>query len=738
MSEDNQKDNAAHEANESQAEKDKELVELAHKRFEHSVEIWRDNRKAFADDLDFIYGNQWPADIERDRDIQGRPCITVNRMPQFVRQVTNDQRQNRPSIKVRAVDDFADVETAEIMQGLIRHIEANSNADLAYDNGTYYSVGGGFGFWRIVTDYAPNSFDQEIYIRPIENTLSVYPDADSKSLDGSDWQYCFIVEEMPRKEFEKEYGDQLPENWDSGDNLQSGGWLTQDTVRLAEYFVVEQEKDTLLKLEDGRILYKSDYAAEGNKVKIADQRPVMRPSVKWYKLAAKEIIDRKDWAGKYIPVVPVFGEQMLVDGKRKLISLIRHGKDSQRMINYYRSTEAEIYALQPKAPFIAAEGQIEGYEDDWADANNVNLSVLIYKPTPIAGQPVPPPQRSIPMGLPQGALAMAEIAANDLMDTIGIHQAGLGMKSNESSGRAIMARQREGDTGTFHFIDNCVRAIRFTGMILVDLIPKIYDTPRCVRILGEDGSEKSVMVNSPIVSDQAKEIERIYDLSLGQYDVVCAAGASYTTRRQEAADAMTQMLQGNPQLMQIAGDLFVKAMDWPGAEEIAERIAKTLPPNLRPKEEEGEDAAPHELPPDVQQKLQAADQMQQQMQQMDQVIQKMQAELDSKQAQAQNDQQKIAIQAQQVQVDQYKAETDRLRAQADAASKANADLKDSEKVQFQADFEKLKLDMQQDFLIELEWLKSRLASGQGILPVEAQAALESVTDGDDVGMGDAC
>jgi hypothetical protein len=710
---------STHEKTEPQSEKDAELVSEAHELFQRSADVWADNRRWFVEDLDFVSGKQWPDSIQRDRDAQDRPCITVNRMPQFIRQVTNDQRQNRPSIKVRAVDDYADPETADIMQGLIRHIEANSNADLAYDNGTFYAVAGGFGFWRVHTDYVPKQFEQEIYISAIENSLTVYPDADDMSLDGSKWKYCFIAEEMPRKEFEAKYGKDAPEGWDAGDGLEESGWCSKDAVRVCEYWRIELKDDELVKLSDDQVMYLSEYEKAEEPAPIVNRRPCERPAVKWYLLAGSKILDRKDWAGKYIPIVPVFGEQLIINGKRVLRSLIRDGKDQQRMINYYRSTEAEVCALQPKQAFIAAEGQLEGYEDMWADANNINYSTLVYKPTTIAGVPVPPPQRSQPMGLHQGAMAMSEMAAADLMDVIGIHQAGLGMKSNESSGRAILARQREGDTGTFHFIDNCVRAIRYTGMILVDLIPKIYDTQRVVRILGEDGKEKTITVNEEVPDDETNEIDKIYDLGLGTYDVVCSAGASYTTRRQEASEAMMQILPQAPQLMQVAGDLIVKAMDWPGAEEIAKRLEGTLPPELRPKDDkEGEQAPPPEL-------MQA----QEQMKQMDEVIQKMQAELDDKQGKEQAEMQKAANEAAKIEVDRFKAETDRFKAESEAAIKANSDLTDSEKVQFHADMQKLLEDMKQDHEIEMAILNARLATTGQVLPVEQAAALNSVVDG---------
>lgn len=683
---------------------DQRLLEEARKRFKLSADAWADNRRAFVEDVEFGAGKQWPEAMKIDRERKNRPCLVVPRLQSFIRQVTNDQRQNRPSIKVRPVDDYADKETAEIMQGLIRHIEANSNSDLAYDNATQYSVSGGFGFWRITTDYQYGAFEQEIFIKPIYNSLSVYPDHGSMSLDGSDYRYCFIVDERDRDDFEAEYGDDLPTGWDEGDDLESDGWCTQHTVRLAEYYYTEKVKDVLLRFTDGSTMYKSDYEGRELDKEVEDEREEYRQKVCWALLAGNVVLDKKEWAGRFIPVIPVYGDQVIVNGKRVLISLIRLAKDAQRMLNYYRSTEAEIYALQPKAPFIIAEGQAEGYEDEWNNANEENFSRLTYKPTTIGGVAVPPPQRSLPMGLPQGAMQLSEIAERDMMNIIGIHEAGLGMRSNETSGAAIMARQREGDNATYHFIDNVIRAIRFTGQQLVDLIPKIYDTDRVVRILGENGDEETVRINAPVNGGEGEEIGRLYDMSLGQYDVVCAAGPSFTTKRQEAAAAMERLIPAYPQLMQVAGDLVVKAMDWPGADDIADRLVKALPPELRPKQEEGEEEMPSP-------ELQAA---QQQIQQMDQAMQAMQAELNSKQVQdqtaiakTQNEQQKLAIEAEKVAIDKYNAETNRLKVEADIAMQANKDLTESERAQFEADFKAMMDDRDKDHEIEMELLRQR-------------------------------
>jgi hypothetical protein len=689
---------------------DEKLIEEAKRRFKESVDSWEKNRREFSEDIDFVCGNHWPTQIQRMRDQEGRPCITVNRMPQFVRQVCNDQRQNRPSIKIRPVDDYADIETAEIMQGLIRHIEANSNADLAYDTGTYYSVAGSFGFWRITTDYAPKSFDQEIYINAIENPLTVFPDANSKAIDGSDWEYCFITDEVPADKFKEDYGDKVPSGWDAADGRDGLMASTKDIVRISEYFYKEKVSDKLYRLDDGRVMYKSEYdAMEGRKPKVVDERDDERERVKWCLLGGSTILDRRDWAGSYIPVVPVFGDMVMVNGERRLFSLIRHGKDAQRMLNYYRSTEAELMALQPKAPFIIAEGQVEGYEDQWAIANNVNFSHLTYKPTTIGGMAVPPPQRMQSATLPAGMQAMSEIAERDMMNVIGIHEAGLGQRSNETSGRAIEARQREGDVATFHFIDNVTRAIRLTGKILVDLVPKIYDTPnRVVRILGLDDSESTTEINKPVMDGEGKEIARIYDLGVGQYDVVCAAGPSFTTQRQEAVQAMIAILPQAPQLMQAAGDLLVKAMDWPGAEEIAERLVKMMPPELRPEQEKDED---DQEGPSLE--VQA---MQQQMQQMDQAMQAMSSELESKQAKEQAEYQLAQMK---LEIERFKAETDRMKAEADMAVKMAApELSEAEKVQFDAELQIRLEEMRQDHDVEMAMLQAKLREAEAAVAVD--------------------
>jgi hypothetical protein len=640
---------------------DEKLVEEAKKRFARCVEAEAENRKNFADDVEFYSGDQWPSEIKRSRELDARPCLTVNRLPQFVRQVTNDQRQNRPSIKVRPVDDNADPETAEVIQGLIRHIEANSNADQAYDNAFFYSVVGGYGYFRIVTDYASSdSFEQEIFIRRIANPNSVYGDCDSQEPDGSDWNYCFVIDEINRDQAEKEYGEEIAgDDWEGSSN-DSNGWVSKETVRICEYYYTEPKKVTIYLHADGSV---SDKPSTDPMFPDVDSREVSRKQVKWAKIVGDKVVDKTDLPGSFIPVIPVFGDEIIVNGKRELISLIRFAKDPQRMLNYWRSTETELVALQPKAPFVVAEGQLEGYEQQWGQANTKNYAYLTYKPTDVNGNAVPAPQRQGFAAPPSGVLQGALNAESDLKSVTGIYDASLGAKSNETSGRAILARQKEGDVSTFHFIDNMTRAIRQAGRVLLEYIPAIYDTPRVIRILGQDDTEQMREINKPVIEKdkQGNPVERIYAPGLGRYDVVCSAGPSYSTQRQEAAASMQAILQAAPQLMEIAGDLLVKNLDWPGADELAERLKKTLPPGLAEDEEQP-------IPPQIQQQMQ---QMQEAIQQREQMLQQMQQQLQEAQQQNGADMAKVQIDAAKLQIDQYKAETDRMKAEAEILATTN-------------------------------------------------------------------
>lgn len=619
-------------ANEKSKEKSKaeSVLKTARKRFQLASEAESALRKEALDDLKFIAGDQWPIEVKNQRNADGRPCLTINRLPQFVRQVTNDQRQNRPSIKVSPVDDGATVETAKVLQGLIRHIEYDSNAEIAYDTASDAQCRNGFGYFRIITEFCDAmSFDQDIKIKPIKNPFSVFMDPSYQEPDGSDAEYCQIVVDLSKDKFKSRYPNAKlshMEDWKSlGD--QSEGWVYKDGCRLAEYYEKVYEEIDVVLLSDGSVVKKSDLPdqlPEG--VEIKDERKAQEPTIKWRIHNGIEILEETEWPGKYIPVVPVLGDEIIVNGEKILESVIRHAKDSQRMLNYWASAETEAIALAPKTPYIGYEGQFDGFEDQWKTANVKNHAFLQVRATTIAGQPAPLPQRNVAEA-PVQAITQARMqAADDLKATTGIYDASLGNRSNEQSGVAIQGRVRQAEVSNFHMVDNFTRSLRHAGRILIEIIPKIYDTPRAIRIIHEDGEQEQVIINQ-LFQQNGKSTS--YDLSAGTYDVTVSTGPSYQTKRQEAVASMMQLTQAMPQVMQSASDLLVKNMDWPGAQEISERLKKLLPPQLQDSKD-GEEPIPAQAQQQITQMRQMIQQLTQQLHHTTDIIQTKKIELESK------------------------------------------------------------------------------------------------------------
>jgi hypothetical protein len=643
---------------------DKDRLSVMRRRYTMALSAYSDSREDELDDLRFMAGSpdnqwQWPADVLATRgSVQGqtinaRPCLTINKLPQHVRQVTNEQRQNRPTGKVIPADDRADVRVAEIFDGMVRHIEYISDADVAYDTACDNQVTYGEGYIRILTEYArEDSFDQDIKIGRVRNSFSVYMDPAIQDPCGADAEWCFITEDVSKADYERMFPDAAPIS-----SLMSQGvgdqslsqWLSEDMVRIAEYFYYEHEKATLNLYPDNITAFANSPQDKQLKAmfgKPLRSRPVDRKKVKWVKTNGFEVLEERDWAGKYIPVVRVIGNEFEVDGQLYVSGLVRNAKDAQRMYNYWVSQEAEMLALAPKAPFIGYGGQFEGYEMNWKTANTNNWPYLEVNPdvTDGAGSPLPLPQRA-PPPLAQTGLIQAKLgAADDIKGTTGQYDSSLGAQSNERSGRAILAREKQGDTGTYHFVDNLSRAIRYVTRQLVDMIPKIYDTARVARIVGLDGEVGMVRIN-PTQPEPVKEIrdenglviDKIYNPSVGVYDVCVTTGPGYMTKRQEALDAMSMLLQSNPQLWTVAGDLFIKNMDWPGAQEMAARFAKIIDPKVM----EGEDQSPE-------------------MQMAKMQIEALTKELNQVVGMLQRVEQ--SIEAQEVQIKAYDAETKRISA----------------------------------------------------------------------------
>lgn len=626
--------------------RDSDLLADARKAFERAETAEAKNRENWVDDVRFArLGEQWPAEVRKQRELEGRPCLTINRLPAFIRQVTNDARQNSPSIKFHPVGDGADEDTAKVLDGLVRNIEYTSNADVAYDTALDNAVTGGLGYFRITTDYAADdAFDQDIRIERIVNPLTVYGDPLSTCADSSDWNEAFITEMWSVDAFKKRWPDAEQANFDANSHDEATGWFSDDQIRVAEWWKREDVEAKLFKLSNGSVMFEESYLKikdllDVQGVTIVEERTTTTKRVTQRIITGAEILETNKWAGKYIPIVPVYGDEVVVDGERHFLSLVRFAKDPQRMMNYWRTTSTELVALAPKTPFIGAVGSFDTDAAKWATANTQTHAYIEYDPV----QGGAPPQRQPFAGPPAGALQEAMNAQDDMKSIMGLFDASLGAQSNETSGRAILARQREGDVSTFNFTDNLSRAIRHAGRILADLIPKVYNVPRIIRVIHEDGSNTNVPVNQPTdaqptngpTKDQIEGITRMYDLTTGKYDVTCEAGPSFTTRREESASQMMEFTRVYPNAAPLIGDLLAKNLDWPGADEIAERLKIMLPPQLQGQNPQLEQA-------------------QQMLQQMQQALNQCQQQL----AEAQQDK---SLEARKLDIDAYKVETDRLK-----------------------------------------------------------------------------
>ena len=654
----------------SNVAKDDSVLSVMRSRMTMAISALSGTRDSELDDLRFYAGSpdnqwQWPNDVLQTRGssqgpvVSARPCLTINKLPQHVKQITNEQRMNRPTIKVLPVDDKSDIEMADVFNGVIRHIEYTSDADVAYDTACENQVTYGEGYLRILTEYCDDtSFDQEIKIGRIRNSFSVYMDPMIQDPAGADARWCFITADMTKDEYERAYPEASPISTLTARGVGDSSinqWISETTVRVAEYFYIECEKATLN-------LYPGNQTAltgtpEDSLLRAMFGKPLRsrqsdRERVKWCKTNGYEILEESEWAGSFIPVVRVVGNEFEVDGQLYVSGLVRNAKDAQRMYNYWCSQEAEMLALAPKAPFIGYGGQFEGYEQQWKTANTQNWPYLEVNPDVTDGQGavLPLPQRAQPPMASSGLLQAKAGASEDIKSTTGQYNASLGMTSNERSGKAILARQRESDVGTYHYADNLARAVRHIGRQLVDLIPKIYDTARVARILGEDGEPSTVKMN-PDQEEPVKKImgpggvvvDKIYNPRVGKYDVRVITGPGYATKRQEALESMAQLLQGNPQLWQVAGDLFVKNMDWPGAQDLAKRLQKMLDPKVMADEDNPALVAAN-------QQMEA---MNAEMQQMFKMLQNVQQSMEAKE---------MHIKQFEAEIKAYQAETQRISA----------------------------------------------------------------------------
>jgi hypothetical protein len=657
---------------------DAEIIREAKKRFERCV-TWESTARANAlFDSKFAAGDsrnmyQWDQGVRNERG--GRPCLTNNLVRQHNLLIVNDARQNKAAIKVTPTGGRATFEAAQVYQGIIRRIEYQSKAADAYSTAAFHQVESGIGYVRVVTDYADEeSFDQELFVRRIADPKTVYLDPDAKDYDKADMNFGFVFTDIPRDRL----SDDENETTSAALDHEADDWNSRDHVREAEYWRRNEDNDSLHLLADGTQVRESDLddeAMEQIKPLIQRTREIATQQVEWFKIRGNRIVDRGDWGGKYIPIVPAIGEETVIDGQMDRKGHTRAMIDAQRIDNYWSSAAVEFVALQGKSPFIAPASAIEGHEQMWETANVKNWSVLTYNSMDDAGQPIPPPQRAPPPVMPQAYIEGMRLARDDLLLVSGQHQADLGMPGNERSGKAIDARQRQGDRATGHYTDNQAKMIRQVGRILLDLIPHVYDVARVTKIMAADGTESDVhiMPNAPdahqhmamtpegpqpLTPEQAKGIDEddndstdvrvIFNPTVGKYDVEADIMPQYATQRQEAANAFSQIMAQNPEAFQIVGDFWAQNSDFPGADKLAERLRRGLPPQFK----SGPD-------PQVQQMQQAAQQMHQQAQQM---LQQADAEIASLKAQIVHQSELLKGKADELDLKSYDAETRRLSA----------------------------------------------------------------------------
>lgn len=558
-----------------------DFMAKARERYQRAKDYWDEIYAPCKEDMRFYGGEQWPEAVKNMREVPGqnaRPCLTINRLPQFHNQIVNDYRQASYSMKA-APQETEDESVAEIYQGLFRQIEKQSNAQIAYVKALSDGTIGGIGYLRVITDYAnEKSFDQDIFIKRFKNPFVNYPDPAAEEYFFEDAEYWFVMDIIAKDsdEYDMYYGEdgEFDVNDFPADDTMSY-WRKEEGVTVVEYFYFKRKKRVLLEYMDGTTGFLDEVPEEALESEaflgsVRRRRNVEAKELHWAKIDGANILEETVWAKPRIPIVPVFGTELWVGDKRVLKGITRDAMDSCRMYNYWQSAKAEMIALAPKAPYIAAAGQLEGYTDDWQNASTTPKSVLYYKPVSVDGHLVPAPQRQVYEAPVQSIIQASLQSADDIKASIGMYDASIGAKSNEVSGKAIRERKAEGETATFNYTDNLALSLGYMATIVAELIPVIYDTQRIVRIVGKEGDVKRLEING-------EGQPNVVDI---QYDLVLDTGPSFATKRQQTAETIIDLSHNFPQLMEVAGDIAVRNMDFADANEIAERLRRAMPPQL--------------------------------------------------------------------------------------------------------------------------------------------------------------
>lgn len=685
-----------------------DIIQTAKDKLKADQDYWSDIYNKGKEDARFLSDDefaQWDEEDYNSRISSGRPALTIDQLGQFVHQVANDIRINTPTINVIPVGFDSKPEIAETYKGLIKSIEYASSADNAYDTAVFNAIKQSVGFIRVDHDFVDDeSFDQELKICRVVNPFACWLDGGSIALDGSDAMHGTIIEKMRTSEFKKKYPGFDPVCFESDNTSEA---KDDEFISIAEHFYIEETEKTISIGDDGKVFDVED----GSPLK--KTRKVKKRTVRRLKMSGADVLEETTFPGKYIPLIPVYGEENWIDGKRFIFSLIRKSKSAQKMFNYWKSLETELLMKAPQAPIMAAEGQVDDYAADWL--NPSKAAVLRYKTTDANGNPVAMPQRLEPPTIPTGVVNASRGAVDDIKATMGIYNASLGQRSNEQSGVAIAQRKQEGDVATYHFADNLSKAITHVGRVLVCAIPEIYDTARVLRIIGAEDEPKRIGVNGEIVEDQEETI----DLKQGKYDVRVVTGASYTTLRQESVEALQAVFTASPDLMAVMGDLYFKYSDFAGAQAMANRMKKVVDPKfLEP--DEREEAEEPVVDPEKEQMAGLIQQGQVALQQMQQEMTSLKSQLENKQAETVLKAQEIEVKKEDIAIKRDSLALEAYKAQADT---------DIKQKQIEADLIKTRIETKANASPEMALMDGDLNDGTPPLALMMAQFSEAINNG---------
>lgn len=575
------------------------VVSEARVRFERATAWEGEAQRAWREDWEFANGDsennyQWPPGVLTNRDIDARPVLTINKTRQHNLQIINEAKRTLPSIQFKPVAGQASKDAAEVLEGLIRHIQYRSKAMLVYGTAITHQVSAGLGYWRVRTDWAgDDSFDQIAYLDGIDDPCEVLMDPEAKP-DGSDANYCFISTTISKEEFEFQYPDEKELALRAGIDNGADDWIGAGKVKRMEYYRRKEIRDELVAWPNEEGIWQTgkrsdlpkDEWKRVTKIPQARRRDITRHEVEWFLIFGDKVLDRKIWPGKTIPVVPLPGEVTKINGRLDRKGHTRYLKDAQRMYNYWTSAAVEHVALQGKTPWVATAEAIEGHEAMWETANTENYAVLVYNGFDGSdARPVPMPQRPPPPTMPDAYLKGMTVAQGEMMMASGQYQAEMGQQTPERSALAIERRQNQSDNATYQYLEALAIAIQRTGQILLEIIPQIYDTERVVKILGEDGKSYDVLIDpraqkayQELQQENAYNVRRALNPAIGEYEVQAEVGTNYSTQREEAFEAFKEIATQAPEIARVIMDILFDVAPFPRAKEAADRLRRMVPP----------------------------------------------------------------------------------------------------------------------------------------------------------------